>query len=349
MNISLNCKISLSKKLRALLGNKGSIVLTTFELVDGKGLGRLSLASEIEGGKYDASILDGETSIMIIPLSIGDEMPGAECVSSIFSTVPENAKTDKVVQKIAVVNPPEKGKEKYAMVSKEEIVTPQQFKELKNKECQKYIQDFEGLINAINAAKNKVSDISLEGITNVRELAVRKEEKEKAEAIDIPAYIVNDKYAVLTINDLDISLYLNVPYDLSNISARRIAASNSLKGLLKSGIVKFISPTQKEEYIEKASFGGVAKEDGLQDFDNPEQAEAAIASGLVSVDKQATFEISEKDIEAPTEEESIINLTKIPEKKVPFEGATISAHGSKTSTVVIPQKPTNVPSVHRKD
>ena len=153
MNISLDCKISLSKKLRALLGNKGSIVLTTSELIDGKGTGRLSLASEIEGGKYDASILDGETSVMIIPLSISDEMPGVECVSSIFSTVPEDAEPEKIVKKIAVVTPPEKGEEKYAMVPKEEIVTPPEFKELKNEGCQKYIQDFEGLINAINIAK----------------------------------------------------------------------------------------------------------------------------------------------------------------------------------------------------
>ena len=180
-------------------------------------------------------------------------------------------------------------------------------------------------------------------------MAIRREEKEKAEAIDIPAYIVNDKYAVLTINDLGISLYLNMPYDLSNISARRIAASNELKGLLKSGIVKFISPTQKEEYIEKISLGGVVKGEGLQVYDSPEKAEEAIASTLVSVDKQASFDISEKDIEAPTEEESIINLTKIPEKKVPFEGATISAHGSKTQTVATPKKPTNVASVRRKD
>jgi hypothetical protein len=99
-------------------------------------------------------------------------------------------------------------------------------------------------------------------------LAVAMEQKEKEEAIDIPAYVVQESCRSLTINDLNISLTLNVPYDLSNISAHRIASSIELKKLIKNGTVKFVRPEELEDYVDRAEEAFSTDDRGLQTYSN---------------------------------------------------------------------------------
>jgi hypothetical protein len=139
--------------------------------------------------------------------------------------------------------------------------------------------------------------------------------KEKEEAIDIPAWIVNDKVGEVSVNDLKISLKLNSPYDLSNISARRIAMSKDLKSLLRDRYVRFISPTEKDRFVLK-TLGETETIASLDVFDNHEQAMDNMGNQISSrknpiINEESAMDITEGDLESKTEDESmILNLTQ---------------------------------------
>lgn len=313
MNISINCKLSLSKKLRALLTSKeASLTLVSQDIIDGKGTAILSLASESIANIDPETI--GETSLMLIPVEIAEESPNAQSPvhATIFSTVISNKESSPVVKKIASVNAPEKGEESRAI--KETAEVPSAFSELKEKECTTWIKNMEDLIEAAQVAKNKQSSVDLNAAQNDRERAVMLEIKEKEEAIDIPAWIINDKAGMLSINDLNISLPLNAPFDLSNISAKRIIASKDLRGLLKLGYVRFLSPKEKDEFI-IGSNEETEKALGLPVFDNHEEAMdnmgTSVEGKLPIIDEKNAMDVTESDIEKPTEDENmILNLTQ---------------------------------------
>ena len=86
----------------------------------------------------------------------------------------------------------------------ETIETPKEFKELNQEECREYVSNLEELVIAVNEAKKKDVDIDPDSATSEREKALLKEQKNLAESIDIPAFIVNDFCGSLAINDLDI-------------------------------------------------------------------------------------------------------------------------------------------------
>lgn len=320
MNISINCKLSLSKKLRNKLGKTGSVTLVSSPLVDGKGECVLSLSSDEDN---DSKLDFTETSIMITPVEVVDSTPTSDSPSqaTIFSTVPLRGKEEPVVSKIAAVHAPEK-KELHKAI-KANIETPQAFKEIDVPECKEWITNMADLIQAVNASKNKKSTIDLSQAQNDREKAILFDMKEKEEAIDVPAWIINDKSGHIIINDLGISLPLNSPYSLANLSARRIATSKDLQGLIKQGLVRFM--TQREW----AQFNGTEEEEeeerGLEVFSKHEDAEASIANltddedddeGAKSIRKTnddliRIEEVNENNAEKLTEEESmVINLTK---------------------------------------
>ena len=312
MDLTINCKISLSKRLRSLLGKEGTVTLVTSSLIDGKGMGKLSLSNEGAdiSGAFNPEAMP-ETAIMIEPVDMVDEVPNndTQVHASIFATMQTEAssKSDEepVVQKIAVVTPPEKGEESRAI--KKEISTPQEFSKLDESECKEWIADFEGLIEAVRVSRQKQSTIDLESARDDREYAVLKEQKDKEEAIDIPAWIVNDKAGALTINDLDISLPLNSPFDLSRIPARKISASKDLKSLLKSGYVKFVSPDERESYISKITEKEEEKVSELEVFDNHIQAGASM-EGVVdtTINEEDNLMITENDMDTLSDEESMI-------------------------------------------
>lgn len=327
MNITLKCNVSLSKKLRSLLGNDGSITLVVQDIVNGKGHGLLTLDSEKCSSQFDTT----ETAIMITPVALSDESPNSESLShaSIFSSLPPQDEYAPVVSKMASVHPPKKGQESKSI--KKTIDIPKSFGELVNPECKQWINSMESLIEAANKAKNKSSNVDISSARNDRERAVMMEMKEKEESIDIPAWIVNDKYGMLSINDLNISLPLNAPFDLSNISAKRVMASKDLSGLLKSGYVRFISPRQKDDLILK-TIGGVEKVHGLEVFSDHEEAQASIEGSeyhetsrpTVMIDDNAE-EMTASELESPTEEESmVLNLTQdMPTVRTPRTNNTV--------------------------
>jgi len=334
MDLTMSCKVSLSKRLRALVGKEGTITLVTSGLVDGKGIGSLSLSSD---GTDVASTFDPigiETAIMITPIEATDEVPNSDTIShaSIFSTVPEKGQEGSVVKKIAVVSPPEKGQEARAI--KEKVLTPQAFSQLDEPECREFICDFEELIEAVGVARQKQSTINLENAKDDREYAVLKEQKDKEEAIDIPAWIVNDKTGALSINDLDINLLMNSPFDLSRIPARKIASSKDLKSLLKSGYVKFVSPKERETYISKAVEAEKVPE--LDVFDNHMRAKANMSNIVdTTINEEDSLTVTEGDIDNPSDEESMItNLTQdMPVVKSSASSAATSSSASSSKTI----------------
>jgi hypothetical protein len=340
VSITINCKISLSKKLRALLGKEGTINLSTSNLTDGRGLGKLSLMTEEELNTDISSM--PETAIMITPIDIADEMPDiSNTQSSIFSTIAPKGKEDKITRKIAAVNAPEKEEIHKAIV--EEVEIPDVFKV--SEECKNWIDDMENLLEIVNLAKQKQSKINPEEATNTREKALLIEEREREEAIGIPAWIVCDTIGSLSINDLGISLTYNVPFNLGNVSARRIAISRDLRSLLNQGYIKFISPAERQVYLNKAV--EAAEHPGLEVFSHHDEAEASITNmssafpdserqpGRVVIDEENAMEVNENNAAQLGEEESmIINLTqnmptvKTQRSQTPSKQPTHTVHGN---------------------
>jgi len=314
-SISINCTVSLSKKLRALLDKSSSCsVVLTADTRDGKGFGKLSLDSDMFSNIPENILEIGETSIQITPAEITDETPNSESAShaAIFSTIPEKGEVSPVVNKIAAVNAPDRGEEAHAIVSKEDVEIPKAFEELKDVDCQKWIANMEDLVQAVNVAKGKKSDIDPDIAQTDRERAVLMELKSKDESIDLPAWIVNENHGSITVNDLDITLLQNTPYDLSNISARRILISRDLRSLLKGGYVKFLSPSEKDDYVLKENDEQLSH--GYEVFDNQKEAAASITNSVSAnpvIDDDSAMEITDEDVDAPSERESmILNLTQ---------------------------------------
>ena len=206
-----------------------------------------------------------------------------------------------------------------------------------------FVINLQELIEEVDKAKSKVVDIDVNAIADPRKRAVEQERKEQMESIEKSAYVVNDKAGVLTINDLDITLALNSPYDLSNISAKRIAGSSELKSLLKAGYIKFIDPKEIDGYVKKAEEGHTTY--GYEVFDNHEQAEAHMTqteAGGINLDTPSTLhsqptagngnnsmEITSADMDTPTEEEAVImDLTSAIGKSNTGPSVRSSRHGS---------------------
>ena len=374
MNISLNCKISLSKKLRALLKNGGTITLTTSDLVDGKGDGKLSIFSEGDLTTFSElpEELKSETSIMLTPIEIADEVPSANTKmhASIFNNLPKKGESDPIVDRIAATHAPEKNE--VARAIKKEIVIPEAFETLNEPECKEYITDLQELIATANlTSKNKKgNDIDVESATSDRERVILMELKSKADAIDVPAWIVNDKVGRLTINDLDISLPLNVPTNLGNVSARKILASRDLRGLIKDGYVKFITPDEIEGFMGESE---VTQDRGsLEVFDNVDEAMAKafktkgkhtestkpsrsirrrdeIEDGDEDTREEEVIDLEQEDLDRPTEEESmVLNLTKNAPKVKSFSN-TPTSHGNRPTTHSNKPKTTSVPTIKRRE
>jgi hypothetical protein len=347
MKLHLDCDISLSKKLRAILGDTGSITLQTEGIVNGKGKARLILVSNNECEYHDLpEELKKETSIMLTPFGLSNVSAPTDAdpqVAAIFATPPSGAtpppppppppqsqtsQTSQTVtdlsggnptahveprtpaDKIAVTTAPEQNQISSAVKRPEEIETPAQFtQEFQDKSYAEYVHDYEELMQEVNLAKSKVIDIDPSQISDPRLRAIENEKKERLEAINKKAYIVTDSAAV-SINDMEISLSANMPYDLSQISAKRIAMSNDLRELINLGYVKIITPDQVQEYVNKSM--ETKKIPQLEIFDNHEEAERNMEKTVTS-DHTEDAEVIDMDsyADSKTEDEIMLNdLTK---------------------------------------
>jgi len=315
MNISVKCNVSLSDKLKKLLTD-GKISLILGEVKDGKGIGTLNIDCDSEINEDDLLSL-GETFVILTPTETSDyygsDNSNKNGVSGLFLDSTRPGKKSPVIKKIAAIDPEVEPSE--AFVEKENVKIPEPFKQLKNPKCVEYIRNFDELMSELNKAKTKQSIIDPSSAQTDRERAVLIEQKEREEALDIPAYIVNDKVGALSVGDLGIALPLNIPFDLSRISARRVAASKDLIGLMRSGYVKIIDPQETEEYKkkilmeEKRNYGlkTYGREAAAASFET-EMEDDEHASPMIQDDAEET---NEGNMDQKTEEEeTIINLTQ---------------------------------------
>jgi len=322
MSISIKCNISLSKKLRALIKNNTKFYMKSGTLVNGVGEGVISFETDNEQISND--FFDKETSVMIVPLEIDaprqerQENINDSGISNLFMAG-ENIEEidDPILKKIAAVKAPNNRIERASAVKPKQQIekeTPEVFKVTQKPEAKKNITELNQLLKAVELAQDKkpnISDVDISKIQNPRLKAVAMEEKERSEAIDYSAFIVNISCATLTINDLGINLPLNTPYNLNNLSAKKIANSRELGAMLRSNMIKFIRPDEVQMYMDKV----VNEQDkyGLEVYDNHRQAEAAIERNGDSRSHMSTktvkaqeTQLSLSDLEGPTEEEQIL-------------------------------------------
>jgi hypothetical protein len=336
--ITIKCQISLSKKLRALIGNNTTtLTLITGELVDGKGEGNIILAALEEATQKSVDdLINNETSIMLIPESMSDSIPkGVSAVTSIFAPEEDTADIEEQhpVRKMASFSAPETRKEvKYAIKSKQKIEeeTPEVFESTQEPSFKKFVSNLDQLLEAIQLSEHKVSDIDIDAIKDPRKRAVAMEAKEKAEAIDYPAFIVNDKYADLTINDLGIHLVLNMPYNLENVSAKRLAASKEIKALFRQNMIKFIHPDDVQGYLDRAKEANMEPE--YKVFGDKTGSAKRALETLTNTDRGEELMLEVDEMDAPTEQERLVSLTTKPivqQSVVDENGVRRTVHGSK--------------------
>lgn len=257
----------------------------------------------------------------------GDELTGETVgtVGSLFSTQSvDNQRIRTPVDRIAATVPPNNRSERSGAIKRrEEQEVPEPFVEVqKNPRIKKFIADSNSFYEAVLSNKNKKSSVDIESITNPRQRAVAEEQRAMEESIGMPAYIVNEKYASLQINDLGISLPLNGPIDLSRYSAKKLYESRDLKSIVEKDMIKFVSPDEAAEIVAKA-YGGVEEKEE-KTFSSYKEAQRAIEDE--DDDDESSRIDLEGNLDGPTEQEQIaglINLTP----QAPQGGTRKTVHG----------------------
>jgi len=296
MDIKVECKVSLSKKIRSIIGeSEGRVVLIVDNLNNGNGIGHLMIHGETLNMNAAQQMIGQETNIQFTPCQISYDLPYTEPVSNLFSSGDISQKGARTpVDRLAATTPPERGQVAHAIKKREEIITPPEFIQTKDAGYKKFVSSLEELMAEIKIAQTKDSGIDVEKIQDPRKRALAIEMKEQAEAIDIPAYIVNDSCSSVTLNDIDLSLNLNMPVNLSNISAKRLSQSGDLKSMVRAGMIKFISPDAVGGYREKA-IQGVDKY-GLETYSRDKTESTIYHSGAQSVNNSSHHQVPESDI-----------------------------------------------------
>lgn len=331
MDITIKCQLSLSKKLRSLIQEgEARIALVAPNITDGRGEANLVISSD-KKINTNVEFIGKETSIMLVPVEMADVTIEDSTVGTLFTKnarVQPNKKRS-AVDRMAVMDIDEDDEEAHSIKTKEEITEeiPETFAVTKEPAYRNYIESLAELDKAIAAAKNKVSDIDPDSIQDPRKRAEAMEIKEKLESIDVDAFIVNDKCANLAINDLGINLVLNNPYNLSNISARRLLGSKELKSMFNAKLVKFIKPEEVSFYMNRAV--RAIEKPTLDVYSSPEEAEDHMARAGMNVEK---IELSVSGLDGPTESEMLLtNLTSGPVASK-TGGVTRTVHGNSPAT-----------------
>ena len=333
MDIKVECRVSLSKKLRSIIGdNDGGVVLVVDKLNNGNGTGHLTIHGEFLNIDSAQQILGQETNIQFTPYSISEETTyNTEPVSNLFSSGDISQRGKRTpVDKIAATTPPGRKEVAHAIKKREEIITPDEFIETEDPDYNRFVSSLEDLMIAVKAAQGKESDIDIESITDPRKRALAIEMKEQSESIDIPAYIVNDTCSSVTLNDIDLSLNLNMPVNLSNISAKRLAQSGDLKSMVRSNVLKFISPDEVGNYRSKAIKG--VEQHGLGTYSRNEAENAIFVEGSKSSDNvfpDAEIMHIEDDPNDISEQEQLAGLINLSGNgSSNDDGVRTSYHGS---------------------
>jgi hypothetical protein len=294
MKTTLKCKISLSKKMRNLLQDGGSVVLTADSINSGKGEGYLTIS---DNGAKDLDlneIMSKETSIMITPVEVSTndpqpsvtniysdaapqphaQSPGVSNVFNQNASPPSQNSPRNVVDRMAATAPPEHGNNNTSYYSQDELTVPKAFDSNSAPDFMSHINSPQELFEAVNQSKDKDSGINVAQINKtdsmhiVKQKALLLEEKEMLEGIGCAAYVVNEKCASLEISDLGVSLGLNMPKNLGHISAKRLSGSRELWNLFKTGAIRLVSPNEADHLLRNAAAMNATYVPGLEIYDS---------------------------------------------------------------------------------
>lgn len=265
-----------------------------------------------------------EVETEVAPESNEDALLGQGAVGSLFSSTNTQKGTRTAVDRIAVTTPPQTRAERAnAIKHSEEIEVPEEFEAVKNPKVKKFIKDANDFYGAILVSKNKRSAVDVESITNPRQRAVAEEQRAMDESIGLPSYIVNEKYASLQINDLNISLPLNSPIDLSRYSAKRLHESRDLKTIISGKMVRFISPEEAAEAIERSVSANSKDEPKV--YNSSREAERAMEED--DDDESGSNQIDlDVNKDEPSEQEELAGLIDLT-PKAPQSGTRKTTHG----------------------
>ena len=332
MDISLKCNVSLSKKLRPILEKEdGRIVLVVDRLYQGKGEGTLHMSGETIHYDSIKGVLNGETSIQLTPTEEIEGIASGAAVTNIFAagvSLQGSKGRSNPISQMMVTSAPDKNERGSAIKTAEENGVPENFKAHQNQEFKMFVSNLSELMVALKAASGKKSSIDLDSMEDEREKAIAKEIKDREEGIDIPALIVNDSCGSLRINDLDLSLALNTPFNLNNISAKRLSESNELKGLIRANLVKFISPDQVDSYRSLAVKG--VEKPGLETFDRSGAFDAIERGSQTNMPDAEPVDIDIDGVDEPDEAEQLSRLVvgELTNLTPMNTGVRVSHHGS---------------------
>jgi hypothetical protein len=349
MDINIKCNISLSKKLRALIGNnETTLTLVAGQLKDGKGIANIMMTLEDVNNNELNELMNKETSIMFTPIEVSESVPNGDSVTNIFSSSANiEHLPPQFAKKIGAIKPPQRQSEtQYAIKSKVQIENeiPKTFEDVRRPEIKQYIMDLNGLNESIGRSIHKVYNVDIDSITDPRRKALAIEEREKAESIDQSVFVVNEKCKCLSLNDLGINLELNMPYNLSQISAKRLAASKDLKIMLGNGMIKFVHPESVNDYVEK-----VVREQesfGLEVYSGRKAASKALAEDGMDADVDSNSDFGIEDLDGPTEQEALYASTvgrnrggfTQPPQSSSNNGVRMSSHGNASGMKTVPTR-----------
>lgn len=312
MQTTLNCNISLSKKLRAILKNGGSITLAANSVENGKGEALLILS---DNGNTELNVQDligRETSIMVTPYSINEQKVQQNAVTNIFSSE-DNGQvgTRNAVDRLAATTAPFIGDVSRALMGDDDQTPiPEEFQELKEPDCRRFISDLKELMAEINESKYKQSNVDLGAFANDRQRAIAQEQKEMEESIGLDAYVVNHSCASLSVDDIGITLPLNNPKNLGRISARKLASSGQLWSLFDQGLVKMITPEEAQNFIKNAGSMDLTVVPELEVYSSAYDAEDAMVTAGGPRDQAPMMDLSVDDLEGESEELSNLRVAQ---------------------------------------
>jgi len=348
MQIALKCKISLSKKMRNILQNGGSIVLTADSINSGKGEGTLILSDHSNNQINADDLMSKETSIMITPTSIDQGGMNAS-VSHIFSNnqqqtagvgaISNQQRTP--VDRLAATQPPEPGQNNRSYYTPDELEVPRQFEQTQDPSFLSYIKTYQELISAVKDSKDKRSDIQVEifaddPINVKKEKAMLMERKAMEESIGMDAYVVNENCASLTINDIGLDLPLNMPKNLGTVSARKLASSRDLWHLFKQKLIRIISPNEANHLLKNAGDMNEVYVPGLEIYDSRYEAEDDIythgttVSGERGVTNATMLDLEATDLAGDSEEMRMLRMAGGNSRPATASGGSINTLSGNT-------------------
>lgn len=327
MEIEIEGVLSIGKKLQEIIGEGHLRLSGTFYTKNGKINLTIPVKDEVSQQQLN-SLIDSDLVLLINPTEVQYAVnPSTESYSTLFKQDVETEGLGAVAARIATIDPEKRTRE---------VEAPKQLKPYINRVTEKIPQGqelptespvftFEDIVKLAkeSALKSfKYSDEEIMKEKDERKRFALLEKKELAESIEQSVYIVNRNYANVQLNSLGKTLPINMPLDLSKISAKKILNSQSeLRGLLDNGIIEII--TQEEaNNIFNGVFSGLDNSEGDEEdilVDVSSVAQIKNSAGNLRTRKELRENDSDLDLLSggdDTEESKLIQLTQIGQKNM---------------------------------